>query len=204
MHGAIFLVAFVIVGSAIILMTSSIVGLVIKTPGVRVLIAFLIWAALIGFLGSISPHGRIPPWRINQSKEASDLTTAYMALQMYKGDHDEALPERFSQLLPEYLADANIFFDRSDRGFKEHSRKAAADPTEVDRNGQFEYFAGKTGGMLAACKAPIEKENRTCGSRPKKELVRVILETDGSIKTVPEEEYQRRLNGGTPANLRTP
>jgi len=94
--------------------------------------------------------------------------------------------------------DISCFFDRRGKDFEERCKKAAADPTEVDRDGAIDYFAGKVGGMLAASKTPIEKEDSSFFSKPRKKLFRLILENDGKIKFLPEEEYQRRLTDGLP------
>jgi len=128
-----------------------------------------------------------------------DMKEVNDRLGAYKADHEDALPERLSQLFPDYIdsKDARCFFDRRSKDFQERCKKAAADPTEVDRNGAIDYFAGKVGGMLAAGKTPIEKEIFYPFFKYKK-LIRLILENDGKIKFVPEEEYQRRLNGGMP------
>ena len=111
----------------------------------------------------------------------------------YKAAHTGVLPERFSQLFPDYMPskDVEVFYDRLAKDFEERRKKAAADLTEVDRNGAYDYLAGKIGGMLVASKTPV-------GSKTGKKLFRLILENDGTVRFVPEEEYQRRLKGEIP------
>ena len=175
---------------------------VIKEPWIRVPLAFGVFGAIINFLPSTGHH--IPAWRLKENQQKRSLESIGLAWLSYKsdkeydGDQEHAIPKRLSQLLPEYLGfrDAKLFFDERARDFDALCKKANADPMEVDRNGIFEYFGGRTGGMVAASKMPIEKVR---GS--KVELIRVVLETNGdriSVNSIPEEEYQRRLTGKMP------
>ncbi len=194
----------VICGSLPLLLTLWLLSFVIKKPAIRILITFVIWGVILSTLHT-PPHPS-PRWALKQSQQRNNLQRVEIGLLSYMGDHDEKLPERFSQLFPEYMSgdDVKFFFDWSAKDFKEQCQKAAVDPAEVDHKGEFDYFEGKIGGMIAASKVPIEKTICAKDLKAEKKLVRVVLGMDMSINTVPEEEYQRRLAGRMPMGAKTP
>ena len=169
-----------------------------KIPVIRIFAGILVLAVLLSFV--FIHELPIPSGRIKQGQQMGSLRCVSIALVEYKGDHEDALPERFSQLFPDYMnsKDVGYFFDKRAKDFNERCKKAAADPTEMDRNSEFDYFAGKIGGLLAASKTPIGVPTCSADGRRMQKLIRVILGNDRIVSTVPEEEYQRRLNGGLP------
>ena len=161
-------------------------GMIIKSAWVRVPVALLIWATMLSELGSVcSPTA----WSSQQFISKRNLERIYPALVAYKNDHGNVFPERLSQLVPDYLPFWHICFFRTRPGLQ-----PGRNATDVDQRGLFEYFGGKKGGMLAANRQMIEEHGWVM--RWFRKPGRVVLDTNGKIESLPEEEYQRRLAKG--------
>jgi len=100
------ILVFFIIFSVLILFTVGILSIVIKTPIIRVFVAFLIWAVILGNLGV---HD-VPRWKFQQFTFKRHLELIYPALILYKKDHENTFPEHLSQLIPDYIPQENLNF----------------------------------------------------------------------------------------------
>ena len=82
-----------------------------KIPVIRI-IPGLLFLSLLVPLFLPAPGGLVPPERMEKVFQVLSLRRVGEMLCSYKGDRQDALPERFSQLFPDYLAneDFKVFF----------------------------------------------------------------------------------------------